>query len=205
MKTYDEYTEDEFSYHVEKEEGGTSRMIVKACVQHADTVNKNDRLYPRSVLDAAMKAYRLKIPRGRSYGSLDHSFGLRDASHLITDLRWNEKDPNKMDAEILILNTDAGKNIRELIKGGGRPGISSRGKGDSSLEKRNGKQVAVIQKNFRFDSFDVVGDPSVAVAGIKKILSEARKDELEDLVEQIKKRAKKVGGFGEEAGLRRGK
>ena len=197
MRTFDEYTEDKFSY-VEKEEGGTSRMVVKATVQHADTVNRNARLYPRDVLDAAMKAYKLKIPKGRSYGTLDHSPGLRDSSHLITDLRWNEKDPNKMDAEILILNTTAGKNIRELIRGGGRPGISSRGKGDSSLEKRNGKQISVIQKNFRFDSFDVVADPSVRAAGIKKILKEARKDELEDLIVVVKRKAKKEGGFGSE-------
>jgi len=202
MKKFDEYFEDGFSFS-EKEEAGKSRMVVLACVQQADQVNQNNRIYPKSVLDIAMQKFeREKIPRGRSYGTADHSSSLTDATHLVKRLWW---DDSKLMGELLILNTSAGLTIREIIKAGGRPGISSRGKGDSKIIKKNGREVSVIQPGFSFDSFDIVSDASVKVAGVKKVVKEQKSEQeeasWEERFEVYKKKLRKEACIDEPCNL----
>lgn len=73
-------------------------------------------------------------------------------------------------AEMKVLETPAGKILREILRAGGRPGFSSRGRGKSIQVKKPGVgEVQQIEPGFKFDSFDFVCDPSFTSAKIKTI------------------------------------
>ena len=161
----------------EIEEDDGKRMQVTACVQQADIVNRNNRLYSRDVLESAADQYQTKVEGGKAFGQTDHpdmKGKLRDTSHLIKSLEWRgqEEDPtgkqNLLVGEMIILRTPSGQALAEIIRAGGRPGISSRGRGESKETVVNGTKCQKIQPGFKFDGFDFVVDPSVESAEIKR-------------------------------------
>jgi len=165
------------------------RMKILATVQQADKVNKNGRLYPKEVLDKATKDFQARLLK-KGFGQVDHPVErglLKDTSHLVTKLFWDEKNSNLLNAEMIILNTQAGEALKEIVTAGGRPGLSSRGQGDSRTIKKNGKEYEVIKDGFKFDGFDFVVDPSVSAAGIKRVY-ESVKVEDESLSSEAKER-----------------
>ncbi len=175
---------DEFSYTEAEGEDGVKRMRVVACVQEADKINKNNRIYPRDVLEEAVKELQQRIKQKRVFGQTDHpmmAFGrLSESSHMTTNIYW-EEGTNRLIAEHLILNTPSGEILKEIIRAGGRPGLSSRGRGTSVKKKIGGREVEEIQKGFRFEGFDFVINPSVTTARIRKIIESAVEAEQEKL------------------------
>jgi len=175
---------DDFTYTEAKGEDGVKRMRVVACVQEADKVNKNNRIYPRDVLEEAVEELQTRIKKKRVFGQTDHPMlaagRLSESSHLTTDVYW-EDGSNRLIAEHLILNTPSGEILKEIIRAGGRPGMSSRGRGTSVSKKIGGREVEEIQKGFRFDGFDFVINPSVTTARIRKIIENAVEAEEEKL------------------------
>lgn len=164
----------------------TKRMRVIGQVQEAETVNINRRLYPRSVLEEALSVFGEKVTSGRAFGQPDHPiFGgaLKDTSHLVTRLWWDEDvDPeirrpsNRLMAEVQLFNTPAGQVIQEIIRGGGKPGFSSRGigRGVPFKTKLPGSdeevEVEKIEKGFKLEAFDFAIDPSFPNAAIRKVI-----------------------------------
>lgn len=136
----DEYLEDRFTFTEALDEADEeTRMKVRAVCQQADVVNKNQRLYPREVMDKALKSFKKKLGK-RAFGEVDHpslKARLSDTSHIMTALDWDSEDGSKLVGEFLILNTPSGKALREIIRAGGRPGVSSRGKGTEVKQKVN--------------------------------------------------------------------
>jgi len=182
---------------VEDKTAGKPRMRVLACVQQADKVNKNNRLYPKDVLNKATRDYQARLLK-KGFGQVDHpelQGMLKDTSHLVTKLFWNERDPTKLDAEMIILNNQAGENLKEIIRAGGRPGLSSRGQGDSKTIKKNGKEVEVIQSGFKFDGFDFVIDPSVSSTGIRKVFESVEVEDKMSLSTEAKERRELLERF----------
>jgi hypothetical protein len=188
---------------------GEPRIRVTAVVQEADTVNKNKRIYPRETLDDAVQALMPLIKEKRVFCEVDHpefKGKLKETSHLVTDLKWNplKGKENQLMADLLVLNTPPGLVLKEILRAGGRPGLSSRGKGKSApLTMPGVGEVEKIEKGYRFNAFDVVIDPSVLTAQIKQYIesSEGQNSETEvktmnleelkknhpDLVEALKK------------------
>jgi len=173
---------DDFTYTEAKGEDGVKRMRVVACVQEADKINKNNRIYPRDVLEDAVADLKARIAKKRVFGQTDHpmlsSGRLSESSHITTDVYW-EDGTNRLIAEHLILNTPSGEILKEIVRAGGRPGMSSRGRGTSVTKKIGGREVEEIQKGFRFDGFDFVINPSVTTARIRKIIESAVEAEEE--------------------------
>jgi hypothetical protein len=178
-----------------------TRMRVIGVVQQADTTNNNRRLYPKDVLDEAVENLMPGIKAGQVFGEIDHpqvKGKLKDTSHVIKDLWWNAKSPNQLMGELLILNTPSGQILREVIRAGGRPGLSSRGTGKSAKATVAGiGEVDRIEKGFRFESFDFVIDPSVSNARIVKIMEQAELREKLDgaLEEELKQRLRRLAGM----------
>jgi len=160
---------------------GETRMKIHGVVQEADSVNRNKRMYPRDVLDEAVNALLPKIRKGQVFGEADHPDfrgSLKLTSHLVSDLWWSEDKgkQNQLMGEMLVLNTPSGNILKEIVRAGGRPGFSSRGRGDSEKVKVPGHgEVDKILKGFRLESFDFVIDPSVKSAEIIKIIEDFKK------------------------------
>lgn len=140
-------------------EGKTGSSVkVRGIFQRADEANNNNRIYPKPVLESAIKSLNEAIKERRLVGELDHPsydmVKLSNASHLITGL-WMEG--NEVIGEAEILPTPAGKVVQGLIEGGVKIGISSRGMGTLSESKGTAK---IVNPDFKLLTFDIVADPS---------------------------------------------
>ncbi len=186
MNIYNEVFESEFGIEEDEKE----RMELVGLVQRADFVNKNKRFYPKEVLTAAVTRFKQKLKR--SFSQLDHpdmKGKLRDTSHLIKDLYW---DDNDLYARILVLDTVPGRTLREIIRAGGRPGLSSRGNGKSTKVRMNGQEVERISSGFELTGIDFVTSPSVPDAGVKQVIREAHEDQT---LIRIRQKLQKLAGI----------
>lgn len=157
-------------------------MKVRGIFQRADEANNNGRIYPKLVLENAIKSLAEAITERRLVGELDHPtydmVKLSNASHIITKL-WFEG--NEVYGEAEILSTPAGKVVEALIKDGIRVGISSRGMGTLS----EGKGHKVVNEDFKLLTFDIVADPSTR--GAFPTLSESKNNQSQIVENTIKK------------------
>ena len=81
-------TEDEKRYVAD---GG---MMLTGKLQEADVLNGNQRVYPYKVLKREMDNYMKIVKDNRACGELDHPddsvINLKNASHLVTKVWWQE-------------------------------------------------------------------------------------------------------------------
>lgn len=133
-------------------------LFVQGVVQRADTANKNNRIYPKSVLDRVINKYHEEnISQQRALGELDHPdspvVNLQNASHNIVETWWNGND---LMGKIKILSTPSGNILKELLKSGVKVGISSRGLG--SVKQTN--EGIMVEDDYKLVAFDFVSNPS---------------------------------------------
>lgn len=123
-------------------------------IMAAEQKNLNQRVYPRGEIEKAVKMIAEKAKQG-SYilGELNHpdtlTVDLKNVSHLITEA-WMEGD-NAM-GKCKILNTPSGQIVRQLIEGGVKLGVSSRGTGNVNYQG--------VVEDFNFVTLDIVATPS---------------------------------------------
>lgn len=140
-----------------KENGG--RLIVNGVLQRAEAKNQNGRVYPKPILEREVKNYAAtNIAQRRALGELDHPdsmvVNLNNVSHNILEVTWKGND---LVGKVEILNTPAGKILKELFEAGITLGISSRGMG--SVKQLDEKTVEV-QDDFELIAWDFVSNPS---------------------------------------------
>ena len=132
-------------------------VILSGMIQHAGALNGNGRVYPRPILEREIKKYQTMVEERRALGELDHPedsvINLKNASHLITEVWW---DGDRVMAKLEVLNTPSGQILKELIQGGVKLGISSRGLGSV----RNEAQATIVEDDFQLICFDMVSEPS---------------------------------------------
>jgi len=130
-------------------------------MQRADAPNRNNRIYPRSILEKEMQNYLKLVKENRALGEMDHpesyEVSLKNASHIVKDMWWEGDD---MKGKIQILSTPKGEILSSLVEDGVTVGISSRGLGSTS--KRNGSTM--VESDYQLICFDVVADPSTTGA-----------------------------------------
>tara|TARA_R100000808_G_C2153931_1_gene164609 strand:+ start:4296 stop:4901 length:606 start_codon:yes stop_codon:yes gene_type:complete len=135
-------------------EGG---MILTGKLQEADVQNGNGRIYPQRVLMREMKNYQKLVQERRALGELDHPedsvINLKNASHMVTDVWWDNK--NVM-GKVQVLNTPSGGILKSLVESGVKLGISSRGMG--SVTESQGRTI--VEDDFQLICFDFVSEPS---------------------------------------------
>lgn len=140
-----------------KENNG--RLIVKGVLQRAESKNQNGRIYPRTILEREIKKYSsTNIAQRRALGELDHPdsqiVNLSNVSHNILEVKWNNDD---VMGTIEVLNTPAGKILKELFEAGITLGISSRGMGSV---KKIDESTVEVQDDFELVAWDFVSNPS---------------------------------------------
>lgn len=133
-------------------------ILVKAILQRADAVNQNKRVYPMVILQREVENYKKAVREGRATGELDHPdssvVSLENISHVIRDIWW---DGNEVVGTVEILNTPKGRIAQELMEGGVKLGISSRGVGETM---KNNEGYDVVDESFMLVAFDLVSEPS---------------------------------------------
>jgi len=128
-------------------------FILAGVMQRADAENGNGRIYPLDILEREVENYKKLVRDSRALGELDHPdspvIELKNASHMVTFIEMRGRD---VLGKIKILDTPAGRVAKELLKGGVKLGISSRGLG--STKNQNGKTI--VQEDFQLVCFDLV-------------------------------------------------
>jgi hypothetical protein len=166
MKLITEHIED--VQYVTEEKNGKKTSFIEGIYMQAEQKNRNNRVYPKPVLEAAVTKYvNEQVNKGRAVGELNHPEGptinLDKVSHRITELRW---DGNNVVGKALVLDTPMGKIVKGLMEGGVQLGVSSRGMG--SLEQKNG--TSVVRPDFILATVDIVQDPSAPEAFVNGIM-----------------------------------
>lgn len=166
MKLITEHNE-EVQYIVE-EKNGVKKSLIEGIFMQAEKQNRNGRIYPRRVLENAVKKYvKEQVQTGRAVGELNHpegpSINLDKVSHRITELNWNG---DNVYGKAVILDTPMGQIVKGLMEGGVNLGVSSRGMG--SLMERNGQTY--VRDDFMLATVDIVQDPSAPDAFVNGIM-----------------------------------
>ena len=168
MKLIAEYTEQNIQCLVEAKEDGTKAYTIEGVFAQAEQKNRNGRIYPKPVMEAAVKKYaNEQVKTKRAVGELNHPDGptvnLDKVSHLITDLKFED---NNVMGKARILDTPMGQIVKGLLEGGVQLGVSTRGMG--SLERRG--DAMYVKDDFMLNTVDIVQDPSAPGAFVNGIM-----------------------------------
>lgn len=151
----------DFLNEAEKKMVNEGHVFLTGVMQRADAQNGNGRVYPSQILEREMNNYKKLVKERRALGELDHPddsvINLKNASHLVTEIWWDE---GAVMGKIQVLNTPSGQVLKELVNAGVKLGISSRGMG--SVHESNG--VTIVEDDFQLICFDMVSEPSTVGA-----------------------------------------
>lgn len=162
-------------------------MIIKGVIlQRAESKNKNNRVYPRGILDREMNKL-LPTAKSRSlFGELDHpedrlQVYLKEGSHLITDMFWDPTDQNILRGDVEILKTPIGQLVEAYVKQKCRVGISSRGEG--SLIKN--QDYSIVDEDYECYTFDIVANQSTFGAILNEAIENGKLPNCNKFVDPI--------------------
>ena len=170
MKLITELNEDLEIIELEEAEGKKSLFIEGVFLQ-SETLNRNKRTYPRSILEREVRRYKKDyVKENRAFGELGHPEGptinLDRVSHLITEMRRSGDD--FMGKAKILKTTPSGKIVEGLLKEGAKLGVSSRGMG--SLEEQS-DGTKIVKDDFHLaTAADIVADPSAPNAFVQGIM-----------------------------------
>ena len=144
-------------------EGGKDLYMKGICIQ-GGVKNANERVYPVSEIETAVKTLNEQIHGGYSVlGEVDHpddlKINLDRVSHMITEM-WMD-GPNGF-GKLKILPTPMGQLVKTMLESGVKLGVSSRGSGN--VNEANGHV-----SDFEIVTVDVVAQPSAPNAYPKAI------------------------------------
>ena len=159
---------DQVEYITEANDKGEKNVFIEGVFMQAEKQNRNNRIYPKTVLEAACNKYiKEQVKTGRAVGELNHPEGpqinIDKVSHRITELKWDGDD---VVGRALILDTPMGKIVKGLVEGGCKLGVSSRGMG--TVEQKEGKTY--VKDDFVLATVDIVQDPSAPSAFVEGIM-----------------------------------
>ena len=134
----------------------------------AEIKNRNNRIYPYSILEREVKRYALdKIISNRAVGELDHSnvpgITLDRVSHIIEELTMVGNDGMGV---ARVLDTACGRMVKVFIDENFKFGVSTKGVG-SITETARGN---IVNEDFKLLGVDIVSDPSAPSAYVEGIL-----------------------------------
>jgi len=177
----------ELSEAEQKEEHPYRLLKLRGTASRGGVVNKNNRMYPTSVLNKAVEKAQSKIRRGKFVGELDHpewgSGSLSGIAIKYTKL-WMEGDYMRFEADVL--PTEKGRQLETLLRSGIKPGISTRGYGSVDEREINGRRVLVVKDDYELAGIDAVLEESNQYAGISSFESKGGL-EMELTVEKLRK------------------
>jgi hypothetical protein len=152
------------------------KTFLEGIYLQSETLNKNNRIYPRRVLENAVDSLQDKIRNRELFGELSHSnetsVNLTRASHIIESLR---RRGNDWFGRSRVIDEGNGRILKSILDCGGRVGMSSRGFG-SLLKNQAGHNV--VQEDYRMITADAVSDPSAPGAFMNAVHEAIRSGQL---------------------------
>ena len=148
----------------------SKNLFIEGVFLQSEIANKNSRIYPKTVMEREVKRYMKEyVEANRAFGELGHPEGptinLDRVSHMIVSLK---EEGNNYIGRAKIMNTPMGNSARNIIEGGGKLGVSSRGLG--SL-KTTSEGINEVQDDFYLaTAADIVADPSAPDAFVQGIM-----------------------------------
>lgn len=150
--------------------GGTGKkLFIEGVFLMGDIKNRNGRLYPMAVLDKEVSRYNEQyVKQNGAYGELGHPQGPTinpdRISHIIKSL--TKEGTNYIGKAEVITENAMGSIVQNILRHGGRLGVSSRGMG--SLVEKDG--INEVQGDFYLaTAADIVTDPSAPSAFVNGI------------------------------------
>lgn len=146
------------------EKSGKKTYRISGPFLQSEVKNRNGRVYSKQLLEREVGNYNKEfIDNKNSVGELDHpptpSINLDRVSHLIESLKMDGNDGNGV---AKVLDTPCGMIAQNLLEGGVKLGVSTRGVG--SLE--DGK----VGDDFKLLTVDIVANPSAPNAYVDGVL-----------------------------------
>lgn len=142
----------------EAAQNGEKKYFIEGVFAQAELKNRNNRIYPKKVMEKALESYQPMIAARRALGELNHpthpNVNPERASHLIEKLVWEGN--NVMGRAKVLTSLPMGKIAKGLIDEGVSFGVSTRGMG--SISEREGTKI--VQDDFVLNTIDLVSDPS---------------------------------------------
>lgn len=203
MKLLVESNED-FEFITETTKEGKKNYYVHGPFMQSEIVNRNRRVYPKSVMETAVNKYITEyVSKNRGAGELNHpntpALNPDRISHLVTELYF---DNNNVIGKAKILeDTVCGKQAKALIEGGFNLGISSRSLGSLKEGTFNGENnIKIVQPDLVISCLDLVANPSGPDCYLTGIMEEAEwvmlngewvQNNLEEAQNKIRKASRK--------------
>jgi hypothetical protein len=153
--------------------GANKKLYIKGPFLQAEKVNRNNRVYPQKIMDAAVARYMQEyIKENRALGELNHPpepvVNPERAAIMTTSL---EKDGCYYIGTAKVLSTPMGKIVENLLSDGVKVGVSSRGLGSLKQAREGFNEV---QEDFMLTTAaDVVFDPSAQTAFVEGVYESA--------------------------------
>ena len=148
MKLISEHIEHNLELIVEEDKKGKKTYMIEGIFAQAERKNRNGRIYPKAIMEKAVGKYNKDfVSNGRAVGELNHPSGptinLDRVSHLVTEMNFQGND---VVGKAKILDTPNGTIAKQLLDGGVKLGVSTRGMG-SLMNQNNGiiEQKAIEQ------------------------------------------------------------
>jgi hypothetical protein len=145
-------------------------LYVEGITLQGEVKNKNGRIYPKSVLSEAIKKHIDEFMKeGRAVGELNHpkekssEIDPDRISHRFVEVKESE---NNYTTKALVLDTTHGTQVKNLLNGGVKLGISSRGFGD--VKESGGAKV--VQSLYLVSLGDIVTNPSAPNAFLNSVM-----------------------------------
>jgi hypothetical protein len=150
--------------------GDSKRLYIAGPFLQAEKVNRNNRVYPQHIMDAAVNRYiEDYVKQNRALGELNHPaepmVNPERAAIMTTELK---KDGIYYIGKAKVLSTPMGKIVENLLNDGVKIGVSSRGLG-SLKSTREG--INEVQSDFMLTTAaDVVFDPSAQSSFVEGVM-----------------------------------
>jgi hypothetical protein len=154
--------------YITESTNNTKNHYITGIFAQADKPNRNGRTYPKRFMESALDKFQTRIDNKTATGELGHpsssQINLDKISHLIESLEWHGND---VIGKAKILSTPMGNIAKNLLEGGVKLGVSTRGLG-SLKSLSNG--INEVQSDFILNTVDIVSDPSAPDAWVNGIM-----------------------------------
>ena len=153
--------------------GADKKLYISGPFLQAEKVNRNNRVYPMSVMEAAVDKYIQEyVEQNRALGELNHPaepvVNPERAAIMTTELKRNGV---YFEGKAKVLSTPMGKIVENLLSDGVKVGVSSRGLGSLKPMREGFNEV---QGDFVLTTAaDVVFDPSAQTAFVEGVYESA--------------------------------
>ncbi len=150
------------------EENGEHWTYINGVFMGSEKRNRNGRIYPRNLLEREVNKFQNLIETAQAVGELNHpdsgEINPDRAAILITNLKM---EGDFAMGKARILPTECGNTLKNLIRGGVRMGVSSRGTG--SLERDN-----IVAEDYNLITVDAVLMPSCPDAYVNAVTEQTK-------------------------------